>query len=298
MSRRFDHLGDVETFITVVERGSLTAAAVTLSTTPSVISRALARLEVRLGTQLLRRTTRSIGLTDAGRAYLEQTKAALAQIAEVERAIQGAADEVTGTLRISAPTTFGHYRLPAMLQRFSRACPAVRIELNINNRNMDLVAEDYDFAIRQGELRDSALVARKLEDAALCVVAAPSYLARHGQPTSLAELAQHQCLSFLLPSNGRAIPWQLCVDGEEVELMPPSMLQVTDDALGMVSLAEAGLGLCQSYEFVVRERLARGALVEVLPQHRGRSRPFSLIYTQQRRQSAAARAFIAALTAP
>jgi DNA-binding transcriptional LysR family regulator len=298
MSRRFDHLGDVETFITVVERGSLTAAAVALSTTPSVVSRALVRLESRLGTQLLRRTTRSIGLTDAGRAYLEQTKAALAQIEEVERAIQGSGAQITGTLRISAPTTYGHYRLPALLQQFAGACPAVRIELNISNRNVDLVAEGFDFAIRQGELRDSAMVARKLEDAALCVVAAPSYLARHGRPQVIADLAQHQCLSFLLPSSGRAIPWQLRQDGVDLEWAPTAALQVTDDALGVVSLAEAGLGLCQSYEFIVRERLARGALVEVLPHSRGRSRPFSLIYTQQRRQSAAARAFITALTAP
>ncbi|MBB3119643.1 LysR family transcriptional regulator [Pseudoduganella violacea] len=295
MGRRFDHLGDVETFIAVVERGSLTAAAVALATTPSVISRAIARLEARLGAQLLRRTTRSLGLTDAGRLYLEQTRAALAQIDEVERSIQGEGGEVTGTVRISAPTTYGHYRLPAVLARFRQQYPAVRIELNITNRNVDLAAEGFDFAIRQGALKDSGMVARKLEDAAVCLVASPAYLARHGAPASVAELERHACLSFLLPSTGRAIAWQLREEGRDVDWTPESPLQVSDDVLGVLSLAEAGLGICQAYDFIVTERLQRGALVEVLPASRGRSRPFSLIHAGQRRLSAAGRAFASLL---
>ncbi|WP_028101933.1 LysR family transcriptional regulator [Pseudoduganella violaceinigra] len=293
MSRKYDHLSDVETFVTVVERGSLTAAAVALSTTPSVISRALARLEARLGTQLLRRTTRSLGLTDAGRLYLEQTRAALALIDDAERAVQAEGGDVTGRIRISAPTTYGHYRLPALLQRFAERYPAVRVDLNISNRNVDLAAENFDFAIRQGVLKDSGMIARKLEDARLVLVCAPAYARRKGLPRNLEELARHDCLTFLLPSTGRAFPWQLMQDGEELDWPPESALQVTDDALGTVSLAEAGLGICQTFRFIVQDRIDRGVLLEVLPELQGRARPFSLIYTPQRRMTAAARALLA-----
>ncbi len=178
MSRRFDHLGDVETFVTVVEKGSMTAGAVALATTPSVLSRAITRLEARLGVQLLRRTTRRLSLTEEGRLYLEQSRAAFALIDDAERAMQGQGDELTGSVRLSVPTTYAHHRLPALLQPFVLRHPQVRIELNITNRNVDLVAEGYDLAIRMGPLPDSGLVGRKLEDAPMCLLAAPDYIAR------------------------------------------------------------------------------------------------------------------------
>lgn len=297
MSRRFDHLGDVEAFIAVVEQGSLTAGAVALSTTPSVISRAIARLEARLGSQLLRRTTRRIGLTEAGRLYLEQTRAAFSLIDDAERAIQGQEGELSGRVRLSVPTTYGHYRLPPLLQRFAAQYPRVQVELNITNRNVDLVAEGFDLAIRLGALPDSGLIARKLEDAALCLVASPDYLQRAGSPSKMEDLAAHACVSFVMPSSGRIAPWLLRVDGEDREWSPPPQLEVTDDVLGVVSLAEHGIGICQSYDFIVRDRIQSGRLLEVLPELRGRSRPFSLIYAPHRRLSAASRALIEALTA-
>lgn len=296
MGRRFDHLGDVETFIAVVEHGSLTAAAVALATTPSVISRAVARLEQRLGAQLLRRTTRRQGLTEAGRLYLEQARAAFAQIEEAERAIQGEGGELSGRVRLSVPTTYGHYRLPPLLRGFAERYPRVRIELNIANRNVDLVAEGYDLAVRLGPLPDSGLAARRLEDAALCMVASPDYLRRRGEPQSLAELAGHALLPFEMPSTGRIAQWQFREDGRDIDWTPESPLRVTDDVLGAASLAEHGLGLCQSYDFVVAERLRTGRLAETLQRLRGRTRPFSLIYAPHRRLSAASRALIAALS--
>lgn len=292
MGRRFDHLGDVEAFIAVVEQGSLTAGAVALSTTPSVISRAIARLEARLGSQLLRRTTRRIGLTEAGRVYLEQTRAAFSLIDDVERAIQGQEGELSGRVRLSVPTTYAHYRLPSLLQRFAARYPRVQVELNITNRNVDLVAEGFDLAIRLGTMPDSGLVARKLEDAALCLVSSPEYLGRAGTPRGLEDLALHTCVPFVMPSTGRVAPWVFRVDGEDVDWPPPTRLAVSDDVLGVVSLAEHGVGICQSYDFIVRERIERGRLVEVLPELRGRSRPFSLIYAPHRRLSAASRALI------
>lgn len=296
MSRRFDHLGDVEAFIAVIEHGSLTAAAVALATTPSVISRAIVRLETRLGTQLLRRTTRRQGLTEAGRVYLEHARAAFALIDDAERAIQGQDGELSGRVRLSVPTTYGHYRLPSVLQRYLQRYPGVQVELNIANRNVDLVAEGFDLAIRLGALPDSGLVARKLEDASLCVVASPAYLERAGLPRDLDDLSKHACLPFEMPSTGRIATW-LLRDGErDIDWAPPSSLRVSEDVLGVVSLAEHGAGICQTYDFIVEERLRRSVLVELLPQLRGRSRPFSLIYAPHRRLSAASRALIDMLT--
>ncbi|MGH8082914.1 MAG: LysR family transcriptional regulator [Lysobacter sp.] len=296
MSRRFDHLGDVETFIAVVEHGSLTAASVVLATTPSVISRAIVRLENRLGTQLLRRTTRRQGLTEAGRVYLEHARSAFALIDDAERAIQGQDGELSGRVRLSVPTTYGHYRLPAVLQRYAQRYRQVTIELNIANRNVDLVAEGFDLAIRLGPLPDSGLVARKLEDATLCVVAAPAYLQRAGTPQTLDDLSAHSCLPFEMPSTGRIAQWQFRDGDRDIDWTPASGVRVSEDVLGVVSLAEHGAGLCQTYDFIVADRLHRASLIEVLPQLRGRSRPFSLIYAPHRRLSAASRALIDMLT--
>lgn len=264
MARRFEYLGDVEAFIAAVEHGSMTAGAVALATTPSVLSRAIARLEARLGSQLLRRTTRRLGLTDAGRLYLEQTHAAFALIDDAERAIKGQDRELGGRVRLSAPTSYGHYRLPPLLQRFAARYPQVRIEFNISNRNVDLVAEGFDAVIRLGAPPDSRLVARKLEDAALRLVASPGYLARAGMPQCIADLAQHTCLPFVMPSSGRFAPWLLRADGSDVDWLPASRIEISDDVLAVVSLAESGMGICQSYGFIVDERITRGTLIEVL----------------------------------
>ncbi|MND10621.1 HTH-type transcriptional regulator DmlR [compost metagenome] len=296
MSRKFDYLGDVEVFITVVEHGSFTAGAVALSTTPSVLSRSVSRLEVRLGRQLLQRTTRRVSLTEAGRLYLEQARAAFSLLDEAGRDAQGQEGELTGRVRLSVPTTYGHYRLPPLLARFARQYPQVQVELNITNRNVDLVAEGFDLAIRLGQLPDSGLVARKLEDAALLLVASPDYLQRMGTPRTLEELQRHLCLPFVMPRTGRLAPWVFRDGGADVDWLPGSSIKTSDDVLGVVSLAERGMGICQSYEFIVRERMQRGQLIEVLPQYRGRSRPFSVIYAPHRHQSAATRAMIDLLT--
>lgn len=289
--RRFDHLADVEAFITVIDKGSMTAGAVALATTPSVLSRAITRLETKLGTQLLRRTTRRISLTEAGRTYLEQVRTAFETIDQAERAVQGEG-VVAGRVRLSVSTTYGHFCLPEKLTRFALKYPSVAVEVSIANRNVDLVAEGYDLAIRLGQLPDSGMIGRKLGDEPLRLVASPGYLARCGMPQSIDDLTKHACLPFIMPSTGRPAPWLLRVDGSDIEWMPHGPVHVQDDVLGTVSLAEAGLGVCQTYDFVVRDRLAQGGLVELLPELGGRSRPFSLIYPPHRNLSAATRALI------
>lgn len=283
MGRKFDYLGDVEVFIAVVEHGSFTGAAVALSTTPSVLSRAVTRLEARLGRQLLQRTTRRVGLTEAGRVYLEQARSAFSLLDDAERVGRGQEGDLTGRVRMSVPTTYAHYRLPPLLARFTQQYPRVQVELNITNRNVDLIAEGFDLAIRLGQLPDSGLVARKLEDAALLLVASPGYLHRRGKPQTLEALQRHQCLPFIMPRTGRIAPWVFHDEGRDIDWMPGSTIEISDDVLGVVSLAEQGMGICQSYEFIVRDRIQGGQLVEVLPHLRGRSRPFSVLFAPHRR---------------
>lgn len=295
MARRFSHLADVEAFIAAADKGSLSAAAVALATTPTVISRAIKRLETHLGVQLLRLTTRRLSITDAGHTYLNQTRLAFAQIDEVERSLSGSHDELKGRLRISAPTTYGHYRLPALLAEFCQLHPLVKIELSIHNSNVDLIADNFDMAIRVGSLPNSGLAARKLEEAQLCLVAAPQYLLNKGIPTCLDDLHSHQCLAFVIPSSGRVRPWQLMQDGQPVDRIPTANVLISDDVLGLVSMAKSGLGICQTYHFIVEDQIRSGALVEVLNQLSGCSRTFSIVYSPHRQLSAASHALIAFL---
>ena len=297
MRRKFEHLGDVELFQATVDAGSFSAAAITLGMSPSAISRAVERLERHLGMPLLRRTTRSLSLTDAGRTYLERSLAAFAVLEQAEQTIRGDLQSVNGRVRISVPTTWGHHRAAERLSAFAQLFPDVTVELNLTNRNVDLVAEGFDAAVRRGIMSDSGLVARPLEDAPLCLVASPAYLKRRGVPRAVVDLETHDCLPFVLPSTGKHMPWELRVDGEDVDWAPPARISVSEDVLGCVSLAEQGAGIAQTFDFVVQAPLASGRLVEVLPETRGRSRRFSLIYVPHRQLPRATRALIDFLTA-
>lgn len=136
---------------------------------------------------------------------------------------------------MSVPTTYGHYRLPPLLARFSQHYPRVQVDLNITNRNVDLIAEGFDLAIRLGQMPDSGLVARKLEDAALLLVASPAYLHRMGTPQTLDDLHRHMCLPFILPRTGRIAPWVFREDERDVDWLPVSPIETSDDVLGVVS---------------------------------------------------------------
>ncbi|GGY63852.1 LysR family transcriptional regulator [Pseudoduganella albidiflava] len=295
MARRFDHLADVEALLSVVEHGSLTNAAVVLATTPSVLSRAIARLEARLGTQLLRRTTRSQSLTDAGRLYVDETRRAFGLVEQAERTIAccaGQEESLVGRVRLSVPTSYGHHRLPPLLAAFARRHPQVQVELNITNRNVDLAAEGYDMAIRSGPLPDSSMVARPLEAGAMILVAAPDYVRTAGPLATFDDLQRQRCIGFVRPSTGRVIPWLLRVDGRDVDWVPPPGITVSDDVVGVVTLAAQGLGIAICADFMAAADIAAGRLVQVLPALCGRMRAFSLVYAPHRGLSLAARALI------
>lgn len=292
MSRQFDHLADVEVFLIVAEKLSISATAIHLSTTPSVISRTITRLEKKLGIQFFRRTTRHLSLTEAGQLYYEKMQHAFQLIDHAERVVQGEQLQISGKIKLSVPTTYGHYRLPPLLEKFLLQYPDIQIEISISNRNVDLIAEGFDLAIRQGYLPNSSLVARPLELAPLQLVASPNYLKRVGIPQSLEELNHHPCIAFELPSSGKVTPWFFKDVDQEIQWTPTNRILVKEDILGVVSLAESGLGICQSYSFIVNEKIRQGKLQPLLEAYAGHIRPFSLLYAQHKHMSSATRALI------
>ncbi|MND34243.1 HTH-type transcriptional regulator DmlR [compost metagenome] len=292
MSRQFDHLADVEVFLIVAEKLSISATAIHLSTTPSVISRTITRLEKKLGIQFFRRTTRHLSLTEAGQLYYEKMQHAFQLIDHAERVVQGEQLQISGKIKLSVPTTYGHYRLPPLLEKFLLQYPDIQIEISISNRNVDLIAEGFDLAIRQGHLPNSSLVARPLELAPLQLVASPNYLKRVGIPQSLEELNHHQCIAFELPSSGKITPWFFKDVDQEIQWTPTNRILVKEDILGVVSLAESGLGICQSYSFIINEKIRQGKLLPLLEAYAGHTRPFSLLYAQHKHMSSATRALI------
>lgn len=294
MSRQFDdlQLGSIELFCLAAELSSFTAAATSAGLTPAAVSRSVSRLEERLGVRLFTRTTRQIRLTEAGRAYFEQVRQALGQLVEAEREATGQQLVPSGVLRISLPTPYGHYRVLPLLPAFRALYPAVQVEVNLSNRNVNFADEGYDLAIRGRAQPDSGLVARKLEDAALVVVAAPSYLQQVGTPTSLEDLQQHDCIQFLLPSSGQKIQWLFRHAGKDLDVTTSGGYCCSEDLLGGVTLARHGAGLLQTYRFIVEEDLRQGRLQEVLQSFAGRSRPFSLLYPHGRHVPLRVRLFI------
>jgi len=294
MVRDFDdvQLGSLELFCGAAELGSFAAAAKAAKVTPAAVSRSIARLEDRLGTRLFVRTTRSIRLTEAGQAYAERCKKALFELAEAERDIGGRQSAATGRVRISVPTTYGHYRLLPRMAAFRARHPGIRVDVHLSNRNIDFVDEDFDLAIRVRAQPDSSRVVRKLEDAELVLVAAPAYLARAGVPEDVAALAEHECIQFELPSSGRPVPWLLQIGGQRLSVETSGSVSCASDVLGGVTLALGGVGIFQAYRFVVDDALASGRLIEVLPETRGASRPFNLIYPHSRRLPARVKAFV------
>lgn len=294
MRRQFDdvQLGSIELFCLAGELGSFTAAATAAGVTPAAVSRSVARLEERMGVRLFVRTTRQIRLTDVGRAYFEECRQALAQLIEAERMATGQQLRPVGTLRISVPTTYAHYRLLPLLPAFREQHPEVQLDVHVSNRNVDFSEEGYDLAIRVRAPADSTLIARHLEDAELVVVATPDYLARRGTPVVLDDLNRHECIQFDLPSSGRRIPWLFRDQGKDVEIAGDGGYVLSEDVLGGVTLARHGAGLFQTYRFIVEDDLREGRLVAVLAAFGGRSRPFSLLYPHGRHLPLRVRSFI------
>ena len=298
MARHFDDLmlGSLELFCLAAEHESFTLAAQAAGLNPAAVSRTIARLEDRLGVRLFVRSTRRIHLTDSGKAYFEDCRQALALLRRAENRVAGAQQAPSGLLRFSVASPYGHYRVLPLLPRFRARYPQVEFEVHMSNRNIDFTAEDFDLAIRGRVPPDSTLVARKLEDAELVLVAAPSYLTRARAPRALDDLSHHACLQFVLPSTGQPVPWLFRNGDDDVEIHTPNSYRCAEDYLGPVTLARHGAGLLQTYRYIVEDDLAQGRLLELLPELGGRSRPFSIIYPNRQHTALRLRSFIDFLT--
>lgn len=288
-----DSLGSIEQFCKAAELESFTATAEFFGVTPAAVSRSISRLEQRLGVRLFSRTTRSVKVTNEGELFWKECQIALDQIAQAERAITRAQTVPSGLLRISVSAAYGTFRLLPLMPKFSEAYPQIEIELSISDKIIDFVEEGFDIAIRLGIQRDSRLVAYKLEDASLGVFSAPEYLAKKGTPFSLSDLETHDCIQYVSPNTGRPLHW-LFKDskGEEIEYPIRSRMRILNDALGCVAWVNAGGGIYQTYRFATTAAVACGDLVEILKHHGGRSKPFSILYPQNRHLSAKVRAFV------
>ncbi|MBE5202378.1 LysR family transcriptional regulator [Pectobacterium quasiaquaticum] len=294
MSRYFDdlQLGSVELFCLAAENGSFTRAATEAGLTPAAVSRSIARMEQRLGVRLFVRTTRRMRLTEEGRAYYEQCQQALKQLVEAERQITGGQLIPSGRLRISAPTPYAHHRLLPLLPAFRQQYPDIHIDIHVSNRNIDFAEEGFDLAIRGREPEDSNLIARRLEDAELVIVANPGYLRRAGTPQVPDDLTIHECIQFEIPSSGRKGGWTFSIKGRQVEMETSGTYTCQGDFLATVTLAKNGAGLMQAYRFSVQQELDSGMLKEVLAEYGGTTRPFMLIYPHARHLPLRVRVFI------
>lgn len=256
------HLKQLESFVSVSIRGSLTAAALAEGVAPAVIGRRIDALEERLGVKLLVRTTRRITLTHEGSAFLEDCQRILAELASAEASVSAGGVKASGHLRITAPAGFGRRHVAPLVPGFVAAHPDVSISLNLSDRVVDIVNEGFDCAVRVGDLPDSSLVSVRLADNRRLCVATPEYLQRAGVPQVPGDLMKHQCLT-LSSDASQTRGWAFQVDGEVTHLRPSGPLDCSDGQV-LHDWCVQGLGIAWRSTWEVEGDLAAGRLQVVL----------------------------------
>ena len=282
-----DKLRAMETFVRIVDRGSLTAAADTLSTSLPSVVRTLAALEAELGVRLLNRTTRRLSPTDEGREYFERCKRVLADIDEADAALSARRAAPKGRLRITAPVMFGRLRVAPLVAEFILKHPALQIELTLLDRIVDLVEEGIDAGIRIARLPDSTLVAVPVGQTRRVVCASPGYLKRAGTPKTPRDLMQHRCISFSGLAAGNA--WSFGGGNAQIEV--PSAL-ATNQVDAAIDACLRGVGPGQFLCYQVQALLDAGKLKRVLQSFEPEPVAIQLVYPQARLLSANVRAFV------
>lgn len=286
-----EHLSDIAVFVRVVDTGSFTATADALGLTQSTVSKSVSRLEERFGTRLLNRSTRKFSLTQAGSTLYERGKRALVEIEEVEVEVARLQAEPRGILRVSAPTSFGALHLAPILPAFLERYPALTIDLQLDDRQTDLVEEGFDCAIRIKELGDSTLVARKLAPCRQVICAAPEYLRRHGTPGAPEELKRHPVLIYTYrPSLGE---WILRGPNGKTTKIETSARLSSNSGIALTQAALSGFGIVVPPKFYITKELEEGRLVAILDDHTVLpSLNIYVIYPERRYLSPKVRAFV------
>ncbi len=281
------NLGDLEVFARVIATGSMSMAARDLGLSPAVVSKRIKRLEDRLGTRLLQRTTRQISLTEAGQGFHQRILAVLAGIEEAETYASGRSSEVSGTLKISAPTSFGRMHIAPHLKAFMDDHPDLAIHLVLSDEFTDIVGGGFDLAIRIAELTDSTLVARRLAPVRRLLCASPDYIAAHGMPQTIDDLKRHRCL----PAHNHDL-WRLEGPQGTLNIRPEGML-ITNSSEVIREAVIAGLGIALRSTWDIGEELKNGRLVQVLPAYEGSHNvALSAVYPSRQFLPAKVRLFI------
>jgi DNA-binding transcriptional LysR family regulator len=285
-----DRFKQIETFVAVMTRGSLSAAAQAEGVAPAVVGRRLDALEERLGVKLLVRTTRRIGLTFEGSAFLEDCQRILNDYHAAEASVSLGGVKASGHVRVTAPAGFGRRHVAPLVPAFVAAHPDVTVSLDLSDRLADIVNEGIDVAVRIGRLDDSTLVGIRLADNRRVVVASPAYLAAHGTPAHPEALARHACLTFgARGSQSRG--WLFEVDGQVVPVRVTGPLECNDGAV-LHEWALAGHGLAWRSMWEVAGELASGRLVTVLDDFRAPDDAIHALFAQRRHLPLRVRMFI------
>ncbi|CAN5764474.1 LysR family transcriptional regulator [soil metagenome] len=275
-----DKFKQLESFVSVATRGSLTAAAAAEGVAPAIMGRRLDALEERLGVKLLIRTTRRITLTHEGSAFLEDCQRLLSDVANAEASVSAGGVKASGHLRITAPAGFGRRHVAPLVPRFREQHADVTISLNLSDRVVDLAGEGYDCAVRVGDLPDSSLVSVRMADNRRLCVATPDYLKRHGTPQTPAELSRHDCLS-LSSDASQTRGWAFKVKGEVVYMKPGGPLDCSDGQV-LHDWCLAGWGIAWRSTWEVESEIAAGRLVPMLEEFAAPANGIYAVFPQRK----------------
>lgn len=284
-----DQFKQISTFVEVIARGSLSAAARAEGVAPAMISRRLDALEERLGVKLLQRSTRRLALTDEGTAFLEDCQRILADLENAETAVSERSARATGHLSISAPAGFGRWHVAPLMPSFLAEHRELTLTLSLNDRVVDLIGEGIDVAIRIAAMSDSNLVGVKLADNRRVVVASPDYLKRQGTPQTLADLARHNCLA--ISSDGSQRGWTFRQGGKNITLKVEGNMECNDGEV-LHHWALAGKGLAWRSMWEVGAEIESGKLVSVLDDYAAPGNDIYAVFAQRRHLPLRIRAYV------
>jgi LysR family transcriptional regulator for bpeEF and oprC len=285
-----DHLADLALFVKTAELGSFSATAAAMGLTPSAVSKALARLESSLGCRLFQRSSRSMTLSHEGSRLYDDCHVHLAAIEEAWALTTSKVRRPQGTLRVATPLTFGERVLAPALPEFLRRYPDISVDAVFIDRQVDLVDERFEAAIRLGPAPDARVVAVLLSRHRFITCASPAYLAAHGTPQTIDELAAHNCLAYVFSGRGEVRRWQFEHEGHTVELRPRGNL-ATDNASALLEAAVQGIGILQCPTYLAAAALRSGALVPLLPAFHSFGPPLHLLLPPVAMRSARVDAF-------
>lgn len=284
-----DKLNAISVFCKVIETQSFTQAANQQNISVAMASKLVSQLEEHLKTRLLQRTTRKIVPTEAGMLYYQRCQAILLDLSEADSSISNMATSLQGNLLISVPRDFGLLYISPNLPKFIELHPNLHVEIEFEDKRVDLVAEGYDLALRIGYMQDSSLVARKISSSPMHFVASPSYLESRGTPLTPDDLEYHQGL--LYKSSLNQVHWQ-STKANQIQRYKIQSKVVSNNGMALLEMTKAGLGISNAPDFFVKDALASGELVEILSEYKQKPLDIYVVYPNRRHLPAKVRAFI------